>query len=180
MGSHSRTKGVRRILDWLPDYDISDEGEVRRITPAKTRPKPPYRIHGSQDAKGYWRVKLSLPDGSKRGFAVHRLVCEAFHGPASSSILHAAHWDGNPENNKSSNVRWATPKENVGDDRRRHGRTPTGVKNPTAVLTERQVQDIRQRFTGKYGEVAVLAREYGMSHSGMWAVCHGEYWQHVS
>ena len=170
---------LRKTLSWLPDYDISEDGEIRRITPAKTRGAVPYIVRGSTCAKGYRRVKLMTPNGNKAFLPVHRLVCEAFYGPPPKPGLHAAHWDGQSTNNHFKNLRWATALENVGEDRARHGRLPKGQRNGRAILTEDQVVEIRTKYKEKHGDVAKLAREYGVSHSAMLSVCRGEHWSHV-
>ena len=40
----------------------------------------------------------------------------------------------------------------------------SGEKNGKAILSEHDVEDIRRRFTGKWGEKAQFAREFGVSH----------------
>lgn len=45
---------------------------------------------------------------------VHRLVLEAFVGPAPDGMF-GCHNDGNPFNNRVDNLRWGTPKENMRD-----------------------------------------------------------------
>lgn len=178
---NSRNKGsqVRKVLKWLPDYDISEEGEVRRITPAKTRGAVPYIIVGGDNARGYRRVKLSLPDGSKKQFLISHLVCEAFYGPRPTPKHHCAHWDGDCGNDRASNLRWATPIENVGRDRARHGRSPKGERNGRSVITQNQAKEIKRRYTGEYGQVAALSREFGLSYSATLSICKGERWTHV-
>ena len=166
----------RVILDWMPDYDIAENGEVRRITPAKTRGNIPYVVNGNT-YRGYTRVKLMMPNGKKRCLSVHRLVCEAFHGAPPSRKHHAAHFDGDPQNNHYSNLRWATAKENVGDDRTRHNRHPAGERNGRSVLNWTLVKRIRSEFTGAYGEASRLARKYGLSNSAMRSVLTGEHWR---
>lgn len=166
----------RIILPWLPDYDIAENGEVRRITPAKTRGAVPYVIKGGDNGKGYRRVKLSLPDGSKRSFHVCHLVCEAFHGPKPDPSMHCAHWDGIASNDHYTNLRWATAQENVGEDRLRHGRTPRGQRNGRCKLTEMQVKEMRGKYTGKWGQVQALAREYGLSSSATHAILSRSNW----
>jgi hypothetical protein len=175
MGKAQRDK-ERRTLEWLPDYDISENGEVRRVTPARTRGTVPYVVSGSIN-NGYVRAKLVLPSGVKKSVPVHRLVCEAFHGPAPSKAHVVAHWDGVRNNNNYKNLRWATVKENNSDDRIRHGKTPAGIKNPKAKMTPEKVAEIRRQYTGKYGDIARLARAFGMSHSGMDSICKWRYWR---
>ena len=166
----------RRILDWLPDYDISDSGEVRRITPAITRGLVPYTINGNC-WKGYRRVKLMLPSGQKAILLVHRLVCEAFHGPAPTPQHHAAHGDGDRQNNLARNLRWATALENVGHDRKRHGRNPEGERNGRAKLTREDVAAIRKSYSGKRGDINRLCEQYGIKRTAMRAVVNGSHWR---
>jgi HNH endonuclease len=44
---------------------------------------------------------------------IHRLVCEAFHGPAPFDRAVVIHIDENALNNRSDNLRWGTQKENL-------------------------------------------------------------------
>ena len=166
----------RVILPWLPDYDIAENGEVRRVTPAKTRGAVPYIVLGGDNGSGYRRVKLTPPNGSKRRFFVSHLVCEAFHGPRPSNRMHCAHWDGDASNDHYENLRWATAKENVGDDRLRHGRTPRGQKNGRCKVTKEQVIEMREKYTGKYGQIEEIAREYGLSSSATRSILSRGHW----
>lgn len=44
---------------------------------------------------------------------VHRLVCEAFHGPAPKGMEIVIHIDEDATNNKADNLKWGTQKENL-------------------------------------------------------------------
>lgn len=44
---------------------------------------------------------------------VHRLVCEAFHGPAPFERAVVLHLDENALNNRPENLQWGTQKENL-------------------------------------------------------------------
>lgn len=44
---------------------------------------------------------------------VHRLVCEAFHGPKPTSAHEVLHGDENGLNNRQENLCWGTRKENL-------------------------------------------------------------------
>lgn len=48
-----------------------------------------------------------------QNYKIHRLVCEAFHGPPPFPDAVVVHLDENALNNKSSNLRWGTQKENM-------------------------------------------------------------------
>lgn len=176
IGKTNRAKGARATIPWLPDYDFGADGEIRRITPAKTRGSVPYAVKGRADGR-YHRVRLMLPDGSKKEFIVSRLICEAFHG-APFPGAHAAHWDGDPSNNSADNLRWATALENVGHDRTRHGRAPIGTRNGRAKLSEADVRSAR-RMSADGVPTREIARQFSMSLSGIRGALSGERWKHV-
>jgi hypothetical protein len=162
-----------RTLAWLPGYEISEDGDVRHTTAKATRPRG-YVLKGCFNSHGYRVYKLVGP-GGKRVYSAHRLVCEAFHGSPPTPKHHAAHGDGSPANNHFSNLRWASCKDNLAD-RAQHGTEMRGERNGRAKLTAPQVEEIRSRFVGRYGQIANLSREYGLSHSAMFSICHGENW----
>jgi hypothetical protein len=53
---------------------------------------------------------VSIKFGSMK---VHRLVCEAFHGPPPFEKAVVIHIDENALNNRPENLRWGTQKENM-------------------------------------------------------------------
>jgi len=65
-------------------------------------------------------VSLSKGTDKQKLVKVHRLVLLAFVG-APPKGMEACHYDGDPQNNNLSNLRWDTAKENW-VDRKRHGR----------------------------------------------------------
>jgi hypothetical protein len=48
-----------------------------------------------------------------RNYKIHRLVCEAFHGPPPFPGAVVIHLDEDALNNRPSNLRWGTQKENL-------------------------------------------------------------------
>lgn len=166
-----------RTLDWLPLWEISDEGQVRRLVSSR-------RVNAGFIAtqflvRGYPKVTLTVEKCRKRCVFVHRLVCEAYHGPAPSESHQVAHFDGVKTNNRASNLRWATPQENQ-DDRIRHGTTIKGELCFNAKLTEADVREIRANYSGRRGEAADLARHHGLTLSAMHNVIRGRIWRHVT
>lgn len=59
---------------------------------------------------GYFRVGLYI-NGTKRKYAVHRLVASAFC-PGECDGLQVNHKDGNKQNNNADNLEWITAREN--------------------------------------------------------------------
>lgn len=49
----------------------------------------------------------------RKNFKISRLVCEAFHGPPRVGANYCLHKDENARNNKPSNLKWGTQKENL-------------------------------------------------------------------
>ena len=48
-----------------------------------------------------------------KNYKIHRLICEAFHGPPPPDCKVVIHIDENAKNNKPENLKWGTQKENL-------------------------------------------------------------------
>ena len=48
-----------------------------------------------------------------KNYKVHRLVCEAFHGPAPDGMTVVLHLNEDALDNRPENLRWGTQKENL-------------------------------------------------------------------
>jgi hypothetical protein len=118
---------------------------------------------------GYLRVRLIL-DGRRVRKQVHRLICEAFHGPCPAG-MQTRHLDGSKTNNRPTNLAWGTAAENA-DDREAHGHTARGERSGTAQLTLVQVEGIR----GAIGTQRQLAALYGVSQRTIGRIRRGEQW----
>lgn len=90
------------------DYDVSDQGRVRRAIPAKGAQVGRVKA-ASLSTTGYLTVNL---DAKPR--KVHVLVLETFVGPRPPKH-DGCHNDGDRQNNALENLRWATRKENMAD-----------------------------------------------------------------
>lgn len=181
------------IEEWRPIagyeglYEVSNFGRVRsldRLCKSSKRSdqwmkgtilKPkinPYRQNRCTVALGK-EGKVSYP-------YISRLVLMAFIGPAPFG-QDAAHWDGNPMNNKLDNLRWATVSENM-QDKNRHGTAPKGSLNAMAKLTEEHVAYIRENYrrNSYHGSnAAELACRFGISRCVILQIVRLEAWKHV-
>ena len=113
---------------------------------------------------------------------VHRLVAKAFI-PNPENKPHVAHNDGNPANNRVTNLRWATVEENMADTAI-HGTRVQGEAHFRAKLSERDVHDIRTRITrrskGVKSNARELADEYGVSVYTIYDACNpNRQWKQV-
>lgn len=164
-------------------------GDSRAIPSSEWRPVPGFELRysvssvgaiinnstgqilfGEIDRDGYRRVNLSK-DGKTLKRRVHRLVCEAFHGPCPEG-MECAHLDGQRRNNCASNLSWATSSDN-NRQKVAHGTAQSGVNHPRAKLTIADVSAIRAsaKSTRK------LSAEYGVSQSHIVRIRNGDRWQ---
>lgn len=125
------------------------------------------RIHfGARPSGGYCVVLLA--DGRA---PVHVLVLEAFVGPCPSPAHEGAHGNGVRDDNRVSNLRWATRVEN-NHDRYRHG--TAGLR-----FTPDDVRTIVARLNA--GEAApALAAEYGVRGETIRNIRRGGLWSAVT
>lgn len=124
------------VPGWDGVYEVSDLGRVRslpRRVPSRHEWHPtaravPGRILRASPRGEYLRVTLAR-DGRRYSVNVHRLVLEAFRGPAPTG-METLHGNGDGTDNRLGNLRWGTGVENQ-EDRRRHGRTVGPVPRDT-------------------------------------------------
>lgn len=102
-----------KVIPGFPKYEVSDPGNVRSLQFRK-----PKLLGGGRDNKGY-RCLTLCREGEHKSVRVHRLVAEAFvDNPLDLSCVR--HLDGNPANDRASNLCWGTYAENE-QDKRDHG-----------------------------------------------------------
>lgn len=109
-----------RGIEWLPVvsllnlYEVSSTGGLRGIARTTNDGKSlkARELKGRPHSKtGYLHYGLSI-DGKRYTVMAHRLVCEAFHGPAPEGKPNALHRDGNPSNNSPENLYWGDQSDN--------------------------------------------------------------------
>jgi hypothetical protein len=105
-------KEVWRPIPSLPEYLASSDGRVMRVPYLQNLPKGGVRCYGGDPVAGQWDGKRYILVYSGKTYKVHRLICEAFHGPAPHGYV-CMHLDENARNNKPNNLRWGTQKENL-------------------------------------------------------------------
>lgn len=125
---------------------------------------------------GYQQADLRLNDKRYVRY-IHRLVYETFVGPIPKGY-HCCHNDGNKDNNNLSNLRVATPLENIGD-KRKHGTQICGEKNYNSVLTDAMVIEARDRHS-EGASKRWLAKHFGVSEATIRRAIQGETWKHIN
>lgn len=177
-----------RIIVGVEGYRVGDDGSVwsnRRpggFGPGRTGRRRPHfsdwrRIVGGHDKDGYHKVILCDGPDKRRYARVNILVLEAFVGPRPEGH-NSAHRNGIRDDNRLSNLRWATQSDNCAD-KQACGTAQRGETANNHKLTENAVREIRRRHeAGETGKS--LAKEYGMSVAGICAAIRGKTWKHVA
>lgn len=93
-----------KIIDFNPNYEISDEGIVRRISNKNV-------LKGCISS-GYRSVKLTFENSRQQRFYIHSLVAMFFIPNNDKHKTFVNHKDGNKLNNNVSNLEWVSPREN--------------------------------------------------------------------
>lgn len=119
MENTGRTVSDRRI-EWRTVaslfnlYEVSSEGQLRGLERVTVDGKTlrPRLLTGRPHAKtGYIHYGVGV-DGVRYTVMAHRLVCEAFHGPAPEGKPNALHRNGDPGDNRPANLYWGDQSDN--------------------------------------------------------------------
>lgn len=111
------------VEEWRPavghfGYEVSNLGNVRSYRRhgrgSAALSDEPHPIKLLTDPQGYLRFTVSV-DGKQKRRGVHQLVAETFLADTWFDGAIVCHNDGNPANNRASNLRWATWAENTAD-----------------------------------------------------------------
>lgn len=176
-----------RIIADFPDYAVSDLGRVKRVVPDHYGRISGLPLKQTKSNHGYKVVTLHRA-AKQQTRLVHRLVCETFHGPAPDNH-HAAHGDGDKDNNAASNLRWATVSENnmdkhyhgtilMGDNhhaRKRPELLPRGERHGNAKMTDAIVLSILSDNRSQ----RLIAADHGVSQSLVSMVKNRRIWTHI-
>lgn len=162
----------KAVVGYEGRYEVSNTGLVRSlpllVSPKGARPHVHHAsgrvLTQSTNKRGYKILQLA---GGKLGdgvtMRVHRLVCEAFHGPAPFAKAEVLHGDGDPANNLVSNLRWGSHKENA-QDALIHGAIKVGQHHPRARLSDADVaamrEDLKTLSLRQAGDKYGVCRDY--------------------
>lgn len=155
-----------KLIPSKPNYFATLEGSITRN--GKT-------IKPRSNGRGYLRIKTSVCGQLKDAY-VHRLVCEAYHGPCPPN-MECRHKDGNRSNNAPGNLQWATKAQNEAD-KKNHGTIVRGERVKGAKLTQEQVIAIRREVTSGRS-IKEIAPAYGVTPQSLSSVVSGSRWKHV-
>jgi hypothetical protein len=165
------------VTGWETFYEVSDLGNVKSIkrqgkTNFGERNYGGSLINSFKSSSGYLAVNLTCP-GNRKQFHVHRLVLEAFIGMPPKKH-EACHNNGKRNDNKLTNLRWDTRKNNHAD-KKLHGTWQGGENSGTAKLTNEAVLFIKKSDIPR----SKLAKIFNVGKSTIEKVQNNRSWTHV-
>lgn len=148
-----------REIRGYPDYEVSDRGRVRswRTPRSKGRRLRPLMLKFNV-VRGRLRVCLWC-NGKGKQQLVHRLVLLTFVGEPPEAH-ECCHYNGNPQDNRLSNLRWDTRSGNMGDDIRNkaHGSRKYWLEyGPASNIKSRKLVPRIKRAEAKVKDAATTA-----------------------
>lgn len=125
----------------FPEYRIDINAQVYRVVGDRLERRKSSRGNHGYMVHGFWRNNKGTT------FYVHRLMLDAFIGPAGEG-QEALHANGDPIDNRLENLSWGTRSQNVADAIK-HGTATIGSKNGAAKLKAQDIPTIvRMRAKG--------------------------------
>lgn len=161
-----------RITEF-PDYAVSGDGHVMRLTPCRGT-RPGLLLKPGPNSNGYPTVVIRRA-GVTKTHLVHRLVAAHFI-PNPENRPEVNHRDGRKTNSSYDNLEWATGSENTLHAFAIGLRSMRGANNPNAKLDLSQVATIK-RLRGQGHTPLQLARRFGVSRSAVYVILRGKTWK---
>lgn len=137
------------------------------------------KVHVCKGGNGYCYTTVKLKDGGFKTFSVHKLVATAWYGRTNEEVDHI---DGNPRNNKPSNLQWVSHKTNMNRSRTRARLSASmkeAWKDRTAVANgvfawEAGVP-VENANPNWFGSVKEAAKALGVAASRIYKIINGTY-----
>lgn len=158
------SSGEARPVPGFPGYWAYADGRIEKRQ----------WIRGNVSPQGYRRTSAGA--GTRYNPYVHALIALAFIGPRPVGQV-VRHLNGNRRDNRAENLAYGTPLQNS-TDMVQHGNSLKGVKNPSAILTETQVTEIRAALKEGATQKS-LATAYKVSQTTIRNIKTRMTWRHV-
>ena len=162
---NNETEENWKVIPGFSNYEVSNLGRV------KSKKWNKERILRQMNNRGYKHVILAGDDGKKQTMRVHRLVAQAFvENPEHKPTVD--HINNNPADNRSSNLRWATMKEQLSNPRTARKQREGNRKNALKARHFVFVYDENLTLKNTYKSTADAGRD-GHSQGNVACCCKG-------
>lgn len=154
----------------FPEYEINIIGQVWSWKG--------FKFLKTSTTHGYHHVCL-CKNNKKYTKRIHILVLDNFRGKKPNDF-EARHLDGNKDNNKLSNLKWGTKKEN-GKDKIKHGTSKVneGVKHGQHKLDEDDIRMICILYGSGLHTQRYLSSVFKINQSIISKIVNKKVWKHV-
>jgi hypothetical protein len=126
---------------------------------------------GGTNDDGYARIRVN-----KKKVLVHRLIFQIATGESIADKV-IRHTCDNPLCQNPSHLLSGTILDNV-NDRNARGRQAKGIKIAKSKLSEKQVNEIRRKYTPRIVTYKKLAAEFGICLRQVWMIVTKRNWRH--
>lgn len=175
--------------NWLPIkdyeglYEVSDQGEIRRVRGPKSKEESKILIPSLHSVNGYPRVALSKNNVVRR-VRVHKIVLETFVGPRELGQC-ARHLNDDRQDNRLDNLKWGSYKENYMDSHKNGVWRPRGPDTkPRPFIEKHFIQGKKLHITDIPKIKAMtdsksnkeIAEIWGINASNVSRILNGKRW----
>jgi len=168
--------------DYIVNYQASNLGRIKSL-PREVKFGIGYRTTKEKILKfglgsnGYYFVNLSV-NGKIMIKYVHRIITETFI-PNPDNLPQVNHKNGDKFDNRVSNLEWCTSQQNISHSLSTGLAKQNGEDSHFAKLTEKQVKEIRNKYIPRKYTLAMLAKEYNVSHATILKIIKNKSWKHL-
>jgi len=179
------------VIGYETFYQVSNFGNVRSLDRIVTKSNgTSYKRKGklciqSKSNLGYMTVGFTV-NNVKVNKYVHRLVAEAFITNM-NNYPQVNHIDCDKTNNRMYNLEWCTNSQNHIHASKNglnklhlHRVAYSGEENGRALLTKKQVLEIKQKYIPYKYSAKKLAKEYNVSESCITHILNNTSWKEIS
>jgi len=155
---------IWKVIKDFPDYEVSNLGRVKSLKFGNER-----ILKSKKNNQGYLYVDL-WKNGKPYIKRIHRLVLENFDPVDNMDKLQCNHKNGIKDDNRyPENLEWVTKSENVKHAYKIGLKNHKGENNPQAILTEKNIIEIRKLSKEGISTQKEIAEKFGVSEGKRWS-----------
>ena len=163
----------------MGELEIDSVGNVWRVAArrgnrwrGKTQTIHCKQRRAEHTAGGYLQVRVTI-DGVRIHALAHRLVWKHFRGEIPEG-MQINHINGNKKDNRIENLEVVTPSQNMKHAFRTGLKDQHGESNPSAILTDKDVKEIRSTYASNKMTQAEIAEKYQVAHQTISKIVRGD------